>query len=214
MVRNTTMCALFLVGVTTLGLSACSDSDSGKKSDGATGSPAPATSAASPTSASPSTSPSGSSSPGASAAPASVKNALKALDTADQDVPGGKSFDLEKETDASGNRVWDIKVASNGTDQYNLSVSEDGAKVVNKRQDMTPDDDVAKLKDVKVSAQEALRTVADRRQGEDLKSLEIDRDDAGTTVWQVNTVKPGARNATETILDAQTGKPLGDKTND
>ncbi|MFD0381611.1 PepSY domain-containing protein [Streptomyces stramineus] len=207
MVRNTTVCALFLAGAATLGLSGCSDSDSDKPKDSATGTSTPSA-PSSPAGAS------GSPSAGVSGAPASVRDAIKALDTADRAVPGGKSFDLERETDASGTRVWDIKTASNGKDQYNLTVSEDGAKVVNKRQDMTPDDDVAKLKDVKISAQEAAKMAAYHRQGDDLKSLEIDSNAAGKTVWQVNTVKPGGQSGTETLLDAQSGKVLGDKTDD
>ncbi|MEU4213327.1 PepSY domain-containing protein [Streptomyces sp. NPDC026206] len=198
MVRNTAKCVLFVAASATLGLTACSGSDSGTKSSGATGTH----------------SPSGSASAGASALTASVRGALKALDTADRDVPGGQSFDLEKETGTGGSPVWDIKTASNGKDQYNLSVSEDGAKVVNKRQDMTPDDDVAKLKDVRIPAQEAVKLAAGHRQGEDLKSIEIDRNSTGATVWQVSTVKPGAQNGTETILDARSGKLLGDKAAD
>ncbi|MEU7136639.1 PepSY domain-containing protein [Streptomyces sp. NPDC046261] len=204
--QNTTKYTLVIAAAAMLGLSACADSDSGKEGGGATGTHSPSPGApASPTGTAPT---------GTAELTASVRNAIKALDTADRDVPGGQSFDLERESGAEGGPVWDVKTASNGKDQYNLTVSEDGTKVVNKRQDMTPDDDVAKLKDVQISAQEAVKLAAGRRHGEDLKSMEIDRDASGTTVWQVNTVKPGAQSGTETIIDARSGKLIGDKTSD
>lgn len=144
--------------------------------------------------------------------PTSVRNGLKALDSAEKEVKGGKAFDLEHDDD--GRRVWEVKVASKDDRQYELTVAENGGKVTGKREDTSPDDDVDKLKDTKVTAQQAVRMASKRQAGERLSALDLDRKAKGDVVWQVNTVKSRESQETETMLNAKTGKFLGEKQDD
>ncbi|MGW7516914.1 PepSY domain-containing protein [Streptomyces sp. NPDC054796] len=219
---------LSLLGATGLllgaALTGCSDSGGGSGPGSDSESASPKKSASESASESASASPSGSVS-GSGSAPASVRNGLKALDTGEKDVQGGTAFDLERDDD--GSHLWDLKVATEDGKQFNLRISEDGGKVTQKREDTTPDDDVAKLKGAEVTAQKAVDIASGRHKGEDLASLEIDQDARGTLIWQVNTVKgdgggDGASASAdaddaaenETLIDARTGKVTGQKADD
>lgn len=174
-------------------------------SPSATSSSAPSSSASSPSpSASSSASPSGSSSPTAGGNQQTAV-ALQAIATAQQEVDGGKVFDLEDDTER-GQRVWSAKVATADDRQFNLAISQDGANVTSNDEDKTPDDDIRKLKAAKVSLKDAINTAVGRAKGEgDLTSLEIDTDDNKTVVWQVEF---GGDNGTTVLLDATSGKVL------
>jgi hypothetical protein len=158
--------------------------------------------------------------PSPDATPGSVLHALKALDTADMSVPRGASYALEGGRDARGARIWEIEVASKRddeyTDEYDLTVSEDGSKVLTKRQDKTPDDDVARMRWSKTTAQQAVRLAYMHRPAE-LGSLEIDTRPDGKIVWQVTMAAPGATDGEEgpeVILDSRTGNVLRPGTDD
>ncbi|MEX0426048.1 PepSY domain-containing protein [Nocardioides sp. DS6] len=134
---------------------------------------------------------------------AQTDTALAAIATAERSVPGGKVFDLESDS-AGGQRRWDVKVAS-GQRQYELDITADGAKVVDRRQDKTPDDDVAKLKSAAVPLERAIAIAAGRAQGQGkLSSLEIDSD-RRTVLWQISF---GGDSGTTVLVDATSGKVL------
>lgn len=142
--------------------------------------------------------------------PASVLNAVKALTTADMSVPRGMSYELSAERDAHGGRVWEIHVASNKTDEFFLRISGDGSRVLSKRKDTTPDDDVSKMPYSKTTAEQAVRLAYTRWPGE-LRSVEIDNAPDGKIVWQVILTSPGATDddaGTEVTLSATTGNVL------
>ncbi|HWD46652.1 MAG TPA: PepSY domain-containing protein [Actinomycetota bacterium] len=133
---------------------------------------------------------------------ASVAAALRALQTATRAVPNGKAFDLDDDT-RRGQRVWEVKVAS-GQRQFDLDVAADGTRVLNRREDPTPDDDVRKLRSVKVDATRALRLAAQRQDGQ-VTDLDLDTTDAGTVVWEVDFRQPNGTTTTVAI-HARTGK--------
>ncbi|WP_147262994.1 PepSY domain-containing protein [Geodermatophilus sp. TF02-6] len=162
-----------------------------------TSSPGGTTSGGTPTS-----TPTSTSAAPSSGVPQGVANAVAALQTAAAAVPNGQPFDLERDT-YQGQRVWDIKVASNGN-QFNLYVSEDGSTVVSQEQDATPDDDVQKLQSAQISAVEAVERVA-REHGGTLKEMEIDSTDDGTVVWQVEIAQSDGSEV-EVDLNASTGE--------
>jgi uncharacterized membrane protein YkoI len=142
--------------------------------------------------------------------PKTVLHALTALDTADRSLPTGESYELESERDARGRRVWEIGVASDGDDEYELVVSADGTKVLSKREDETTDDDVLKLKRARTTAQQAVRLAYMHRPGE-VRALELDTRADGTVVWQVTMAPPGAGDhgpVSDVILNAGTGNVI------
>ncbi|MGP3984056.1 PepSY domain-containing protein [Streptomyces sp. KR80] len=142
--------------------------------------------------------------------PKSVLHALTALDTADRSLPTGESYELESERDARGRRVWEIGVASDGDDEYEVVVSEDGTTVLSKREDETTDDDVLKLKRARTTAQQAVRLAYMHRPGE-VRALELDTRADGTVVWQVTMAPPGAGDhapVSDVILNAGTGNVI------
>ncbi|MFG2194940.1 PepSY domain-containing protein [Streptomyces sp. NPDC048639] len=156
--------------------------------------------------------------PAPASTPESVENALRALNTADVSVPRGASFQLEGERDARGARIWEIVVASKGKDQnnddymdeYDVTVSGDGSELLSRHRDMTPDDDVARLRFSKTTAQQAVRLAYAYRPSE-LDSLEIDTRDDGRIVWEVTQTAPGAADDDEgrvVLLNATTGNVL------
>lgn len=141
---------------------------------------------------------------------AQTKTALAAIATAEAAVQGGAVFDLEDDTD-NGQRVWDVKVADPSGRQFELDISQDGSKVISKREDKTPDDDVAKLKQAKVTVQEAVKTAAGSAKGKgNLSALEIDTH-RGTLVWQVGF---GGDDGVIVLVDANSGKVIHVGTDD
>jgi hypothetical protein len=187
---------------------------SGKSSASASSSPAGPGSG----SASPSGSPS---SPAASTS--SLRHGLAALRTAERAVAHSAAFALEH--DDGVRHEWEVKLAARGGKRWEVRVANDGGKVVGKhlagaREDSDGDggrdDDAAGVRGAQISAREALRLVAERHAGSELDSLESDRDARGRLVWQVVTVGPGTRSGpdasgTETLLDAKSGKVLGER---
>ncbi|MGP3949886.1 PepSY domain-containing protein [Streptomyces sp. 7N604] len=152
--------------------------------------------------------------PAPEATPESVLTAIRALNTADLAVPRGASFEVEGERDARGERIWEVVVASKRNDEYadeyEVTVSGDGSKLLSRHRDLTPDDDVAKLRFSKTTAQQAVRLAYAYRPSE-LDSLEIDTRSDGRIVWQVTQTTPGAGDddaGREVILDATTGNVL------
>jgi uncharacterized membrane protein YkoI len=133
---------------------------------------------------------------------ASVAAALRALRTAARAVPQAKAFDLDDDT-RGGQPIWEVKVAS-GQRQFDLDVTADGTRVLNRREDPTPDDDVRKLRSVKVDATRALRLAAQRQDGQ-VTDLDLDTTDAGTVVWEVDFRQPNGTTTTVAI-HARTGK--------
>jgi uncharacterized membrane protein YkoI len=164
------------------------------------GQQAPSTTISSSTPSSPTTS----TAAATGSATAEVAAAVRALQTAARAVPQGKAFGLDPET-RGGQRVWDVKVAS-GQRQFDLDVTADGSRVLTRRQDPTPDDDVRKLRSVRVDASRAVRLAARHQDGQ-LTDLDLDTTDAGTVVWEVDFHQPDGSTATVSI-HARTGKIL------
>lgn len=125
-----------------------------------------------------------------------------ALQTATAAVPNGRPFDMETETD-NGQRVLDVKVASNGS-EFKVVVGADGKQVVWQKQANTPSDDIAKVDSAKVDAAAALQTAADSEHGSTLSEMEIDTNRAGAVVWQVTLIR-GDGSHREVDVDAQSG---------
>ena len=137
-------------------------------------------------------------------ASADVAAPVRALQTAARAVPQGKAFGLDPGT-RGGQRVWDVNVAS-GQRQFDLDVTADGARVLRRREDPTPDDDVRKLRSVRVDAARAVR-LAGQHQGGQLTDLDLDTTDAGTVVWEVDFRQPDGSTVTVSI-HARTGELL------
>jgi uncharacterized membrane protein YkoI len=134
----------------------------------------------------------------------SVAAAVRALQSAARAVPQGKAFDLDQET-RGGQPVWDVKVAS-GQRQFDLAVAADGSRVLTKREDPTPDDDVEKLRSVRIDAPHAIRLAAQHQTG-NLTELDLEATDAGTVYWEVDFQRPdGAKAVVD--LHAGTGRVL------
>jgi uncharacterized membrane protein YkoI len=144
------------------------------------------------------------SSTAAAAEAAGVEAGVRALQTAARAVPQGKAFDLDDET-RGGQRLWEVKVAS-GRRQFDLTVAADGSKVLDRREDPTPDDDVRKLGSVRVDAARALRLAARRQPGQ-VTDVDLDTTDAGTVVWEVDVRQADGARATVSI-HARTGKVI------
>jgi uncharacterized membrane protein YkoI len=183
-------------------LAGCGGSDNTSSGQQATSTTSSATTNQSATSSSAATT---SSTVASGSADDSVAAALRALQTAARAVPNGKAFDLDDDT-RGGQPSWEVKVAS-GQRQFDLDVTADGARVLNRREDRTPDDDVRKLRSVKVDAQRALRLAAQRQAGK-VTDLDLDTTDAGTVVWEVDFRQPD-RSTTTVTIHARTGKVLG-----
>jgi uncharacterized membrane protein YkoI len=136
---------------------------------------------------------------------AQTRTALKAVVTAQKSVTDGKVFDLEGDTH-HGQRVWEAKVADPKGNQHDLIITVDGSTVGDRRQDPTPDDDIAKLRKATVSVERAVHIAAGHASGKgELSSLEIDTFRGNTVVWQVGF---GGDNGTTVIVDARSGKVL------
>jgi uncharacterized membrane protein YkoI len=83
----------------------------------------------------------------------------------------------------------------------------DGSRVLSRRQEPTPDDDVRKLRSVRVDPSRAVRLAAQHQHGQ-LTDLDLDTTDAGTVVWEVDFRRPD-RSTTTVTIHARTGKVLG-----
>jgi uncharacterized membrane protein YkoI len=131
-----------------------------------------------------------------------VAAAVRALQTATRAVPNATAFDLDDDT-RGGRPIWEVKVAS-GRRQLDLAVTADGDRVLARRQDRAPDDDVGRLRSAKVDARRALRLAAQRQDGQ-VTDLDLDTTDAGTLVWEVDFRQPDG--STEVVaIHARTGK--------
>lgn len=140
------------------------------------------------------------------------KTAVKAMDTAMADVDKGAVLGVDLDDDG-GNQMWEVSVASGAKTEYELRVSADGAKVESNNKDNELDDDIAKLGDVKLSAQDAAKRAAKDHAG-DVTGVDFETDDADnkTLVWQVTLNDNGT--VTEYRLDADSGKTLGSEKDD
>lgn len=111
----------------------------------------------------------GSASPGA-AGSGDTTTAAAAIDTALGAVDNGIVYDIDRDTD-DGNTVWDIRVASGGT-EHEVVVSEDGSQVV-EQESGDSDDDAREAEQADVDAKTALQTAVDA-QGGTLDEMELD----------------------------------------
>jgi uncharacterized membrane protein YkoI len=80
----------------------------------------------------------------------------------------------------------------------------DGSRVLSRRQEPTPDDDVRKLRSVRVDPSRAVRLAAQHQHGQ-LTGLDLDTTDAGAVVWEVDSRQPDGWTATVSI-HARTGR--------
>lgn len=180
-------------------------STSSAPSTGAEASSAAPTDTQSSSTSSPTSSSTSSASATAGAANGQTESALKAITTAESGVQGGEVFDLEDETER-GERVWSAKVATPDDRQFNLAISQDGSSIVANDADMTPDDDIQKLRSADISVSDAITTAAEQAQGQgDVTSLEIDTNDADAVVWQIEF---GGDSGTTVLVDAISGEVL------
>lgn len=140
-----------------------------------------------------------------SSATEQTRTALRAVSTAEEAVQDGQVFDLESDTD-DGKKIWEAKVAGPQGSQYELDISENGEKVLNRHKSKSPDDDVDKLQSAQVSLPDAVDTAAERASGKGkLSSLEIDTYHGSGVVWQINF---GGDDGTTVVVDAKNGKVL------
>ena len=147
---------------------------------------------------------SGSASP-SSTGSAQTATALQAIATAENEVQGGKVFDLEHEANG-GQRTWVATVAASDGRQTTLSIAQDGSSVIRKAEDKIAADDRRRLKSAEVDIEAAINTAADRAKGKgDLTSLELDTDDDNTVIWQIEF---GGDDGTTVLLDATSGEVL------
>lgn len=136
-----------------------------------------------------------------------AKTAVKAMDTAAGDVDDGAV--LSADLDDNGER-WEVSVASGTKAEYELMVSGDGTKVESNNKDNDLDEDLTRLGDAKLSAQDAAERAAKDHSG-DVTGVDLDND-GGTLTWQV-TLNDGGK-STEYRLDADSGKTLGSEADD
>ncbi|MGI5347006.1 hypothetical protein ACQEU8_02285 [Streptomyces sp. CA-250714] len=187
--------AVLLLGVGAA--TACTASDSRLY-----GGPGEASSTASPTfSAKENASP-----PGLSA---SARNALTALDTAEQAVPRSTAYHLVR--DGEGEPEWEIKVAAEGGSEWSVTVSDDGHKVTERHEDTSPDDNADKLAGFRVPIGKAVRQTAERHPGQELRSAAVREDREGRDRWEVTVAEGTTVEASEsrTLIDVRTGREHG-----
>ncbi|MCV7314487.1 PepSY domain-containing protein [Mycolicibacillus parakoreensis] len=136
---------------------------------------------------------------------AAVESALSALATAATAVPGGQVFDLE--TEREGDQLqFEAKVAADGV-QHTVLLDETGHTVLSQQPEEEPDDDIAKLEGITVTAEQALQTASDDLPGAQFGELEIDSNADDAVIWEVELL--GADGAkTEYNIDAHTGEIL------
>lgn len=133
---------------------------------------------------------------------APIPAAQAALRTASGAVADGQPF--EAEVEKSGDQLqFEVEVASNGT-QHKVVVDSTGSRVVSQEQSDKPDDDMDKLNGIKVSAAEALDAASQQAPDAQFHEIEIDTDDAGAVVWDVELVRPDGTSANFDV-DAQSG---------
>jgi uncharacterized membrane protein YkoI len=131
--------------------------------------------------------------------------ALQAVATAERKVPDGKVFDIEADTEG-GKRVWSAQVANPDDRQFNVTISQDGSRVLNTNEDKTPDDDIRRLRAAKVSLEDAVNTAAKqaKRRG-NVTSVEIDTTNGDTVVWQIEF---GGDGGVKVLVGATSGEVL------
>ncbi|NYI68717.1 PepSY domain-containing protein [Spelaeicoccus albus] len=115
-----------------------------------------------------------------------TRTALDAIATAQHAVAGGQVFNLESDKD-HGKKVWEAEVADPSGKQFDFTITADGSKVIHRREDKSPDDDVKKLHAAKIPLKRAIGTaVSQAKKVGKLTSLEIDTTDGGQTlVWEI-----------------------------
>ncbi|ODR06184.1 hypothetical protein BHQ15_14045 [Mycolicibacillus koreensis] len=134
-----------------------------------------------------------------------MESALNALGTAAGAVPGGQVFDLE--TERAGDQLqFEAKVAADGA-ETTVIIDETGHTVISQQPVDKPDDDIAKLDGITVTAEQALQTAADDLEGALFNELEIDTNADGAVIWEVELVDADAAK-TEYAIDAHTGEIL------
>nr|WP_081513985.1 PepSY domain-containing protein [Nocardia donostiensis] len=185
------------IAVGALGLAGCGDDDS--EADRTADTPSPATSVVNT---SPTSAPTGA----AAGDGASTSSAQQAVRTAAGDVPNGRVFDVELETD-DGRQVFDIKVASGG-DEVKVLVDQPGEQVIRKNQSDRPSDDVAKVETAGIDAERALEVAAEREPEAKLSEMEIDTNRDGVLIWQVELVRADGSDV-EIDIDAHSGAVVG-----
>jgi uncharacterized membrane protein YkoI len=143
--------------------------------------------------------------PSASDGKQQTATALQAVATAERKVPDGKVFDLEADTEG-GKRVWSAQVANPDDRQFNVTISQDGSRVLNTNEDKTPDDDIRRLRAAKVSLEDAVNTAAKQASGRgNVTSVEIDTTNGDTVVWQVEF---GGDGGVKVLVGATSGEVL------
>lgn len=127
--------------------------------------------------------------------------AVLAVRTAAGRIGNGRPFDIESEG-FRGRRVWEVEVASRGARPFLVIVNSAGNRVLRVRHKRDRDDDVAKVRQARVSLARAIQ-IADRHAPGRFDEGEIDRDD-GRLVWELSFDAPDV----EVTLDARSGRVL------
>jgi uncharacterized membrane protein YkoI len=132
-----------------------------------------------------------------------VSSARRAVSTAHEAVRHGRPYDLERDRHR-GAAVWEVKVATRSGRPYELLVSDNGRKIVDRRRDDDRSDDARRARHAKVGLRRALG-IASRHSSAPLSDAEIDRH-RGRIVWTASFER--GRTETEVIVDARTGRVL------
>ncbi|MFE7121142.1 PepSY domain-containing protein [Streptomyces sp. NPDC057654] len=127
-------------------------------------------------------------------------------------VPNGKVSEIELKRITGGGSQWRSKVAERDGTAHEVNVDAGSGKVTRSRTEPGQDsEDKRELADrlgkAKVSAQQAVRTSAERKPGT-TTAVEIDDRDDGTTIWSVDQVNTDTWNKTTFDVDAAGGKVL------
>ncbi|KOG57439.1 peptidase M4, partial [Streptomyces varsoviensis] len=136
----------------------------------------------------------------------------RAAKTAAGAVPNGKVAHIELKRITGGGSEWRSKVAERDGTAHDVRVDAGSGKVTRSRKEPDQDgDDKRKLADrlnkAKISAQQAVRTSAERKPGT-TTAVEIDDRDDGTLIWSVDLVNTDNWNKTTFDVDAANGKVL------
>lgn len=142
------------------------------------------------------------------AAPVDV--AAKALTTASGAMAGGRAFDLEIDH-VGGRVVFEIKVAGTATGAgagTEAIVDTSGSEVVSTTPLTVSRNDVERLDRARLDATAALEHATAIEAGAAIRSMEIDTDEGGTVIWELEMTRPGG-DKVELDLDAVTGALVG-----
>lgn len=129
----------------------------------------------------------------------------EALRTAAGAAPNGRAFDFDTES-LNGQRVFGIKVASNGN-EIKVLVDESGRQVLSQRQSDGPSDDVAEADTARIDAGRALQAATDQETNVGVSAMEIDTNRDGIVIWQVELVR-GDGSHIELDVDTQNGSVI------